>query len=330
MKLCSYVYKTLRSYGLYQDDGKILDLKVQFGAQAPHDLCELLEMLDISGKALDAWIVSSGEPKLIIDPADVTWLPPLPKPGKVVGVALNNLMAQKIAYRPSETPAFFIKPNTSLLAHKAEVQVHTDYGITHPEPELAVIIGKKARNIDEAQALEYVFGYSIINDITSPGLKERDSLELIVPKEASGAYLDLQSWRNNRDEDHKRSIYLTYHALSKGADGFGPMGPWIVTKDEIPNPNDLSIYSYIGDELVFQDSTAQLTFKVEKVLAHLSKYMTLEPGDVVHMGTAMKAVEGGKFPLLTHWDITKYSAPMKIEIQGIGTLVNPVVVEDSP
>lgn len=327
MKLCSYVYNNLRSYGLYQDNGTILDLKAQLGAQAPYDLSVLLEELEEKGITVQQLFAELGEAKLILNTNEIQWLPPLCKPGKIIGVALNNTMAQMIAYRPSTTPAFFLKPTTSLLGHNAAVTVNTDFGVTHPEPELAIIIGKKARHITEENALDYVFGYSIINDITSPGLKERDSIELVMPKEFSGAYVDLQTWRENRDEEHKRSIYLTYHALSKGSDGFGPMGPWIVTKDEIENPNDLTINSYIGDELIFQDSTAKLTFSVEKVLAHLSKYMTLEPGDVVHMGTAMKSIEGGKFPLLTNWDITKHSQPMKIEIHKIGTLVNPVIVE---
>lgn len=322
MKFCSFETGGRRSYGVQRADGQVVDLKALLGAAAPAGLEDLIEAgLDLGDLAarLDA---APG-----LDPAGLTWLPPLRRPGKIIGVAINNRMGQAAAFRPFADPAFFFKPATSLVGHGQPVVLRGDYGLTHPEPELAVVIGRRGKAIPQDRALDHVFGYAIINDVTSPGLKEKDSIEIITPPQAGGGYSDLMAWRRVRDAEDARSIYLTYHARSKGSDTFGPMGPWLVTADEIADPNALPILSYDGDELVFEDSTANLTFSVERIIAHASAYMTLEPGDVIHCGTAMKPAQGGRYRALTGWDLAKSRRPMAIEIPGLGRLVNPVVLE---
>lgn len=329
MKLCSYDVNGSSTYGAIGSDGTLVDLKTLLGASAPRSLDDLI------------WAASEGELSLtdlevIVAAADggtsqddITWAPPVGRPGKIMGVAINNQIGQIASHRPFANPAFFFKPRTSLIGHGQPVRVRQSFGVTHPEPELAVIIGKKARNVSEADALDHVFGYSIINDVTSPGLKERDSLEIVLPEGAvSDGYTDMIKWRRVLNDDHARSVYLTYHALSKGTDTFGPMGPWIVTRDEIEDPNSLAVNSFTGDEAVFEDSTANLTFSVQRVITHASAYITLEPGDVIHCGTAMKPAAGGRFPSLTSWDIRNETAPMSVEIPGIGRLTNPVLVEE--
>ena len=323
MRLCSFEADGRRAYGLVRDDGRIVDLQARLGADGPASLEEAIEamaagLIDRTNLAKAA----VGAPAL--EPQAVAWRPPLSRPGKIIGVAINNRIGQEIAFRPFAEPAFFLKPASSLTGHGRPVVVRDDYGLTHPEPELAVIIGKGGKRIPAERALDHVFGYSVINDITSPGLKERDSIELVTPAAAGGGYRDLMGWRRVRDEEDARSIYLTYHALSKGTDTFGPMGPWIVTADEIADPNRLAINSYDGEDLVFEDSTANLTFPVERIIAHASDYMTLDPGDVIHCGTAMKPADGGKFRALTQWDLAATRRPMAIEIEGLGRLVNPV------
>jgi 2-keto-4-pentenoate hydratase/2-oxohepta-3-ene-1,7-dioic acid hydratase in catechol pathway len=238
-------------------------------------------------------------------------------------------MGQKIAFRPFADPAFFFKPPSSLIGHGEPVVVKPSYGITHPEPELAIVIGKRGKDIAEKDALSYVFGFTIINDVTSPGLKEKDSIELISPTPGGGgAYSKLLGWRNVRDTDHAGSNYLTYHARSKGTDTFGPIGPWIVTTDSIPDANNLAVNSFDGDEAAFVDSTANLTFSVQRIISHASAYMTLLPGDIIHCGTSMRPAQDSRFRGLTDWDIQQTEGrPMNIAIEGIGTLSNPVVIE---
>ncbi len=106
------------------------------------------------------------------------WLPPVARPGKIIGVAMNNSAFAKPSYRYFSSPAYFMKSPSSLIGHGEPVIVREEYGLTHPEPELACIIGRHASHLDAATAREAIFGYTIINDITSVGLKDQDSLHL--------------------------------------------------------------------------------------------------------------------------------------------------------
>lgn len=325
MRLCSFSVDGRTTWGVVAADDTIIDARGL--ADAPATLDDHIESPDaaVVGRLRDAAAAGGG-----IHPASVTWLPPVRRPSKVLGVAINNVIGQRIAHRPFANPAFFLKPPSSLVGHGQPVVVHESYGITHPEPELAVVIGRRAKDVADADALAHVFGYTIINDVTSPGLKSEDSIELVMPPGAgTGAYGKLLGWRSNRDDDHARSNYLTYHARSKGTDTFGPIGPWIVTADEISDPNVLAVNSFDGDTPVFVDSTANLLFPVERVVAHASAYMTLLPGDIIHCGTSMKAADGSPYRGITDWDIRRVDGrPMRIDIEGIGSLSSPVRWED--
>lgn len=321
MKLCTYIHNGRTTWGVVANDDTIVDASTIPGAPAWLDDYIENPQQNIT-QALGQAATSGGG----VNQNAITWCPPVRKPSKVIGVAINNKMGQKVAHRPFADPAFFLKPPSSLIGHNEPVVVKSSYGVTHPEPELAVIIGKGGTDIAEADALSHVFGYTIINDVTSPGLKERDSIELVAPNAGGGgAYSKLLGWRRVFDEDHARSNYLTYHARSKGTNTFGPIGPWIVTADEIADPNNLSVDSFDGDEPAFVDSTANLTFSVQRVIAHASAYMTLVPGDIIHCGTSMRAAEGGRHRGLTDWDLQLVNGrPMRIRISGIGELSNPI------
>lgn len=323
MRLSSYSVNGNRTWGVVADDGTLVSAAGIEGA--PSNLDDHIESQDPAVTAALAAAAAKGGGTA---QSAVRWLPPVRRPSKVIGVAINNMMGQKVAFRPFADPAFFLKPPSSLVGHGEPVVVKFSYGVTHPEPELAVVIGKGGSSIPESQALSHVFGYTIINDVTSPGLKEKDSIELVARNAAGGgAYGKLLGWRNVRDEDHARSNYLTYHARSKGTDTFGPIGPWIVTADGIPDPNNLYVNSFDGDTPAFVDSTANLTFSVQRVIAHASAYMTLVPGDIIHCGTSMRAAKDGNFSGLTDWDLqTTEGREMHIDIEGIGRLSNPVTV----
>lgn len=255
----------------------------------------------------------------VVDMTDVRWLAPCPRPSKIVGVAINNVLGSMFAHRTPTEPAYFLKPSSALVGHGEAIVVAEHYGITHPEPELAAVIGTRVRSVDPDQALAAVFGYTIINDITSPGLKDRDSVELVIP----GMVSRDTDWRELRGEDD-HSIYLTYHARSKGTDTFAPMGPWLVTRDEVPEPNMLAVECRLDDVLVLTDSTANLRFSVGETISHLSRSMTLEPGDVVHFGTAFQPAAPERFPTIRHLDMSKLEGTLSVEIEGIGRLDNPI------
>lgn len=299
------------------DDGKLYDTGTLLGRpglsmdELISDAADLLP--ELTEKLADA------SAEALVDQEGTVWRPPSPQPSKIVGVALNNAMFSQLAYRRPTEPSYFLKPPSALTGHLGPIVVPADYGLTHPEPELAAIIGKRARNLTPENALDAVFGYTITNDITSVGLKDRDSLELEIPIDVGSDF----GWRHRQAEDDF-SIYLTYHARSKGCDTFAPMGPSLVTADEIDDPDNLEVNCYLDDELVLTDSTANLTFSVQTVLAHLSGYMTLEPGDVVHFGSAFKSALPDRYPTIRSLDMNAIGGTFTVEIPGIGRLSNPV------
>ncbi|WP_333605814.1 fumarylacetoacetate hydrolase family protein [Novosphingobium sp.] len=259
-----------------------------------------------------------------LDEASINWLPPMPDPGKILGVAMNNTRLNNTAHVEPAGPMFFLKPPSSLIGHGANIEIGDDYGFTFPELELGVVIGRRAKHVSEKDALDYVFGYTIVNDITSQGLKRGDSIAVDVTPEqkASPGYIGYFDWRREHGDDD-RSIYFTYHARSKGADTFGPMGPYVTTADEIANPDALEVRGYSDGEEFARDTTANYSYPVRRIIAHASRYFTLEPGDIITCGTAAKGNE--RFPRAHHEiDMSRMTPVVEIEIDGLGRLSNPV------
>jgi 2-keto-4-pentenoate hydratase/2-oxohepta-3-ene-1,7-dioic acid hydratase in catechol pathway len=243
----------------------------------------------------------------------LTWLPPVPRPGKVICVALNNSAnAERIVSGPDH-PATFNKPATSLLGHNRPIRLKEQFGRVHPEPELAVVIGARAADIQRADAIGHIFGYTIINDLTSPTMRAEDTFHYraIHPKQDGSAGIDyVDTW-------------VTYPGRYKGSDGFGPIGPWIATADEIPDPHALTVTCVHQGRIITEDSTANLTHKVADVVSFLSGYQTLEPGDIIAMGTALKAPAAGG-GAVQNVNLTALGGRIEVTISGIGTLSNPV------
>lgn len=301
------------------DDGSLLDVGALLDNPAL-DMTGLIEHADALVPRLRAALKSPAASAARLRPGSIRWEPPVPRPSKIVGVALNNSVFEWLSWRKMADPAYFLKPPSALVGHGQAVEVDTSYGLTHPEPELAAVIGKRLRRADRSEVLAAVFGYTIINDITSPGLKSQDSVELVLPEQLNTG----EDWRRTHGEaDH--SIYLTYHARSKGSDTFAPTGPWLVTADAIADPNNLTVGGYLDGDLVLQDSTANLTHSVQDVLSHLSHSMTLMPGDIVHFGTAASPTMPDRYPTLRSLDITRLGASISVQIEGIGRLDNPIV-----
>lgn len=238
---------------------------------------------------------------------DYEWLPPV-RGGKIASVAINNEGVSRLASVVPATPPFFLKPTSCLIGHLQPIIMRPDYGLTHPEAELAVIIGRRSKHLTHENALQSVFGYTIINDVTSIGLKSEDTYVFPAPEDGP-----------TPPGFEYGAMQLAYHARSKGTDTFGPLGPWIVTKDEIADPNHLAVRVFMGEQQVTCDNTANLRFSVEDVLVWASRYFTLEPGDIIHMGTAA----AGRFGL-RELDFRVWEGPIAIEIEGIGRLENPI------
>ena len=251
--------------------------------------------------------------------SSVAWRPPVPRPGKIVGVAMNNSAADDRKIAAPDHPVFFMKPATCLVGHGEPIPVRPHYGRLHPEPELAVILGRDGKDIDPAQAMDHVFGYTIFNDMTGNDMRAGDRVH----------YWALYPEPDNPDSVRRVEQHLSYAARYKGTDGFGPAGPWLATRDEVPDPHDLDISCSLGGEVFTDDNTRHYTYRVEEVIAFLSRFMTLEAGDMIAMGTAFRASKTGGRPLHAA-DLSRLDGPVEVAIEGLGRLSNPVRRDPPP
>ncbi|HKX77240.1 MAG TPA: fumarylacetoacetate hydrolase family protein [Novosphingobium sp.] len=281
------------------------------------------ELLTQVRRALD-YAEAASASEAYVQEDTIAWLPPVPDPTKIIGVAMNNTRLNNTAHVEPAGPMFFLKPPSSLIGHGADIEIASDYGFTFPELELGLVIGKRAKRVSLEEALDYVFGYTIVDDITSQGLKRGDSIAVDVTPEqkSSPGYEGYFDWRREHGADDL-SIYFTYHARSKGADTFGPMGPYITTTDEIADPDVLGVRGYADGEEFASDTTANYSYPVRKIIAHASRYFTLEPGDIITCGTA--ALGNARFPRAHHEiDMSRMTPRIDIEIDGLGRLSNKV------
>ena len=247
-----------------------------------------------------------------IDTSRMTWQAPVMRPSKICCLALNNSANSDRIMKGPKHPASFIKPASSLLGHLGTIELQPVYGRVHPEPELAVVIGKRAKHVSAAQAYDYVFGYTIHNDITSPTMRAEDTFHYraIHPKgDGSNEIAYVDTW-------------TSYPGRYKGSDTFACMGPWLVTRDEIPDPHALRVSCSHRGSLVTDDNTSNLFFKVPEVIEFLSNYMTLLPGDIISMGTALKKSAGGA--AVQNIDLNHLGGPVSVAIEGLGNLENSV------
>ncbi len=158
-----------------------------------------------------------------------------------------------------------------------------------------------------------MFGYTIVNDITGNAMRAEDMVH----------YWALYARPDKPEEVERREQHLSYAARYKGTNGFGPMGPWLVPRDDVPDPHALDVVCTLGGVVLAEDSTAYLTYKVPEVLAFISRFHTLEAGDIVSMGTAFRPSAGSARSLHTG-DLQRFDGPMEVSITGLGTLSNGV------
>jgi 2-keto-4-pentenoate hydratase/2-oxohepta-3-ene-1,7-dioic acid hydratase in catechol pathway len=227
----------------------------------------------------------------VLDEATLTLGPCVPHPNKIICVGLNyRRHAEETNAQIPQFPILFNKFNNALAGHGDEislpkVSVKVDY-----EAELAIVIGKKAKYITKEQALSHVFGYCNANDLSARDLQVRTPQWL----------------------------------LGKSCDQFAPIGPYIVTADEVGNPNDLEITTVVNGDVRQHSNTSDMIFHCDEIVSYISQHMTLMPGDIILTGTPEGVVLG--YPLdkqvyLKDGDI------VTIEIEKLGALTNRMVAE---
>ncbi len=221
-----------------------------------------------------------------LDPlAEARILPPL-LPGKILAIGRNYAEhARELDNTvPSEPLVFAVMPSAVIgtgdtIEWERDLTAQVDY-----EGELAVVIGRRARKVSQDEALDFVFGYTVANDVSARDLQSRD-----------------KQWTR-----------------AKGMDTFCPLGPWVVSRDEIPDPQALRIVTTVDGELRQNGSTGDMFYGVRHLIAYLSRAFTLHPGDIILTGTPAgvgKAMNPPRF--LDTGNV------VSIQIDGIGTLTNP-------
>jgi 2-keto-4-pentenoate hydratase/2-oxohepta-3-ene-1,7-dioic acid hydratase in catechol pathway len=321
MKLASFSVDGRNRLGAAISDTEIIDLFEAASASgmdvsAPAPLLDMGALIEagIDGlhqarNVVTAAMVNDKAPRYSL--SEISWLPPVRRPSKIVCLALNNSANKDRIIKGPNHPATFIKGANALVGHGQPIVIKPDYGRTHPEPELAVVISKEAKEVSEEDALAHVFGYTVHNDITSPTMREDDTFH----------YRAIHPSKTNPDEIEYKDTWVSYPGRYKGSDTFSPMGPWLVTRDEVPDCHVLDITCSHQGELITADNTANLFYKLPQVIAFLTHYMTLLPGDIVSMGTALKK-SGGK--AVQNIPLHEKGGPVTVSIESIGTLENPV------
>lgn len=242
----------------------------------------------VQGEILEGTLLDDGRvaarDERSYDSREITWLPPVIS-SKAIGLALNYAdHAEELQMKSPDDPALFFKPPSSIIGHKTPVVYPTGVEYMHYETELVVVIGRRCRRVKAKDAQNYIGGYTIGNDITV--------------------------------RDFVKNFYRP-PVRAKGYDTFGPLGPCMVTPDEIPDPANLGLRAYVNGELRQEGNTSRLLRPVPELLEYISMIMTLEPGDLIWTGTP-KGISH-VFP----GDV------MRLEIDGLGALENPVVPENA-
>ncbi|HQU92101.1 MAG TPA: fumarylacetoacetate hydrolase family protein [Pyrinomonadaceae bacterium] len=230
--------------------------------------------------------VNSGQLPLV-DIGDVKIEAPVPRPNKIICIGLNYLdhVTESGAEIP-KAPLIFSKFDTCVAASEDPILLPVGSEQVDFEAELAVVIGRRAKNIDGKDAMDYVFGYTNFNDVSARDMQFADG-----------------QWQRG-----------------KSCDTFAPFGEYVATKDEIADPHNLRIRFRLNGETMQDSNTDQLIFKIPALVEYLSRSITLEPGDIIATGTPPGVGFARKPPVFL-----KDGDVCEVEIEGLGVLINPVV-----
>jgi 2-keto-4-pentenoate hydratase/2-oxohepta-3-ene-1,7-dioic acid hydratase in catechol pathway len=221
--------------------------------------------------------------------AELTFAPIVPNPGKILCIGLNyRRHAAETGAKEPAYPLLFSKFNNTIAATNEDVPVNAAWGQVDYEAELGVVIGARAKNISEADALSVVLGYFNANDISERALQFVSSQWL----------------------------------LGKTPDKFLPIGPYLVTADEAGDPQNMSVQGWLNGEQRQNSNTSDMIFTVAQCISYASQYFTLEPGDIISTGTPEGVILGMKEKV---W--MKDGDVYEVEVGNLGRLTNRIVVE---
>lgn len=295
MKLVRYFYKKIGSeqLGIESKEGvlQLQPLAAEFGVNIPSSMDEVLENYEQEIERLSFLLLKAKEEKLdlanyALDPNTIRYLPVIKSPEKIICVGLNYLQhAREINGDVPTSPVLFNKFNNSLAGHNQDIPLPSVTTMVDYEAELVIVIGKETCQISQESANNSILGYTIGNDLSDRALQFKT-----------------EQW-----------------LLGKTLNYFAPVGPSIVTKDSISNPNNLEISLKRNGQTVQSDNTKDMIFSVQYLVSYISQYMTLKPGDLIFTGTP-SGVIAGKSDENQSW--LKPGDELEVSIEGIGTLKN--------
>jgi len=265
MTFCTLAGREGPSLGVRTERGIVDVAKASklFRMKAPTDIHAVIEGADCAPllKLVDKALNDKRGRGVLVAENRARYAPVVPRPEKILCVGLNyRKHAEEAGMAIPPVPILFSKFNNALAGHGAKIKLlpadlatQFDY-----EVELVIVIGRKAVNVSEADALKYVFGYCNGNDLSTRDLQLRTS-----------------QWM-----------------LGKMQDGFAPIGPWLVTADQIPNPNALKVETRVNGEVRQSENTSDMIYHCAHIVSYTSRYLTLKPGDIIFTGTPSGVILG--------------------------------------
>jgi 2-keto-4-pentenoate hydratase/2-oxohepta-3-ene-1,7-dioic acid hydratase in catechol pathway len=294
MKLLTFKSEDENRLGIRVETG-VIDVQAaaaHLGAAVPDNLSKLFESSASGLEQLQQFVeraaaAGNGVPWLLTEDS-LEFGPCVPDPGKIICIGLNyRRHAAESGMAVPQVPVIFSKFNNTLAANGESIPLQPDVIQYDYEAELCAVIGREARNVTEAAALDYVFGYCNANDLSA-----RD-LQMLT-----GQWL-----------------------IGKTLDKFLPLGPYLVTADEIPDPQNLGIRCWLNGELRQNSNTSDMVFSVAQLISYVSRYVTLKPGDLISTGTPEGVILGMENKV---W--LKPGDEVVVELDGLGRLVNTMTV----
>ena len=264
MTFCTLASRDGMTLGVRTGKG-ILDVAkatALFRVKAPTTIHQVMEGADCAPllKLVDKAMTDARGKSVLVGEAKAKFGPAVPNPEKIICVGLNYRQhAAETGSAIPLVPLLFNKFNNALTGHRSTVKLPSkvdkmfDY-----EVELVIVIGKTARDVSEADALKYVFGYANGNDLSARGLQRATSQFM----------------------------------LGKIPDGFAPLGPWVVSADQIKDPNNLAIQTYVNGKVRQDLNTSDMIYDCKTIISYCSKHMTLKPGDIIYTGTPQGVILG--------------------------------------
>jgi 2-keto-4-pentenoate hydratase/2-oxohepta-3-ene-1,7-dioic acid hydratase in catechol pathway len=280
--------KVMETYGIISDDGKQIvtrsEIQQQTGIPVPPNIKDFM----FRGW-LDEVREHKGKLKYGHKVSDLELLVPIPNPPKIICLAFNYFdHARDAGLTPSNEPVIFMKPRTALNEPFGNVICPSFVTRLDYEAELAVVIGRETKKVPEEKALDSVFGYMIFHDVSARDIQFKDK----------------------------------QFTRGKGIDTFAPCGPWITTKDEVPDPQKLTITTKVNGEVRQNSSSSNMVLPISRIISALSVTMTLEPGDIISTGTPAGVAMSMKEPkYLKDGDV------VEISIENLGTIRNRITFQ---